>query len=227
MRTFLTLCSTVLLGLSVSSALAQKTDVAHPPKVTKTPKPTNKPGDLKPAPILKTSIRCKMSDGKDRPFPCEFSFDKLEVYAKDGSLIGEMTREAPKLVIPLQKAKKGPAPGGLGPATYTVKAYFTRWNTPAFPAAEGYRLTGCNATNCGSKDPLMPIFDGKPLSLSVQGKTVETFDLTWLYNPGSGQLSGPHALYLENKLTANQPGLGDNMVNRSEAWLIISPQIVE
>lgn len=213
--------------LFMSPVLAQKIDPAHPPKVSKTPKTTNKPGDFRPASTLKIQTRCKMVDGKDRPYPCEFSFDKLEVYAKDGSLIGEMTHEKPGLNLPLQKAKQGPDPGSAGAVMYTVKAYITRLHAPAFSAAEGYRLTACQTTNCSSKDILIPIFDGNPLSLFVTGLTIETFDLRWQYDSPSGKLIGPQALYLENKVTANKPILTDNMASRAEAMLIIAPKIVE
>ena len=108
-RTSVYMGLTLLMGFYGSSAFAQKSVVAHPPKVTRTPKRTNR--NFKPGSTLTHQSRCKMLNGKNFPFPCEFSFDKLEVYAKDGSLIGEMTRTKPNLTSPLQKCKQGSALG--------------------------------------------------------------------------------------------------------------------
>lgn len=60
------------------------------------------------------TLACQLTNGKDRPYACEFSFDKLEFYGNDGSLLGTAKRVAgqPKPTqLPFTKAKKS-APAG-------------------------------------------------------------------------------------------------------------------
>lgn len=206
--------------------------LAQKPPVSAT---ATKPGSLtvkfdpnQKIPLLK--LNCLLTNGKPRPYPCEFSFDKLEFYGNDGSKLGTVKagkgQPAPTL-LPFNKAKKSAPAGQTGQITYTVKAYFTRRNKPAFPVSKGYQIRSCLVTSCLQSDQISTIVSGIAMPAGLFGQTVLTFDLSWLYSKKGGMMVGPHELYIENDVTTTKfPfNVGSTMRDKSEAWIVINPFI--
>lgn len=176
------------------------------------------------------NLPCKLTSGKGRPYACEFSFDKLEFYGNDGSLLGTVKRVAgqPKLTqLPFTKAKKSAPAGQSGLITYTVKAYFTRRNKPAFPVTKGYQIRTCNVTSCLQSDQISTALSAITMPSGLNEKSIVTFDLEWMYGKKDGLMIGPHEIYIENDVTTTKFKFSTEftMRDKSEAWIDIAPVI--
>ena len=176
-------------------------------------------------------LACLLTNGKPRPFDCEFTFDRLEFYGNDGSLLGTVKHSkgqpAPTPLL-FTKAKKSAPAGQGGPITYTVKAYFTRRNKPAFPVNKGYQIRSCVVTSCLQSDQISTIVSGVAMPTQLFNQKVLTFDLTWIYNKKEGgSMIGPHELYIENDVTTTKFPFNaqSTMRDKSEAWIDINPFI--
>ncbi|GAB3802004.1 hypothetical protein GCM10028819_30430 [Spirosoma humi] len=177
------------------------------------------------------NLPCKLTNGKDRPYACEFSFDKLEFYGNDGSLLGTAKRVAGQpqpIQLPFTKAKKSAPAGQSGPITYTVKAYFTRRNKPAFPVSKGYQIRTCNVTYCLQSDQTSVALSAISMPAGINEKAVVTFDLQWIYGKKDGLMLGPRELYIENDVTTTKFKVSTEftMRDKSEAWIDIAPVII-
>ncbi len=216
----------IALVLMPFTLLAQK-----PPLSATLTKPGSQTIKFNPNQKIPTlNLPCKLTNGKDRPFPCEFSFDKLEYYGNDGSLLATAKPakgQAPFTPIPFNKAKKSAPAGQTGLITYTVKAYFTRRNKPAFPVSKGYQIRSCNVTACLQSDQISTALAGQTMPAGLGDKAIVTFDLSWVYGKKDGVMIGPHELYIENDVTTTKFAFSaqNTMRDKSEAWLVINPQI--
>ncbi|MBO0936233.1 hypothetical protein J2I47_06710 [Fibrella sp. HMF5335] len=175
-------------------------------------------------------LNCIMSNGKPRPFDCEFTFVKLEFYGKNGALLGtaKPTKGQPQSTpLPFDQAKKSAPAGQNGLITYTVKAYFTRRVKPAFPVSKGYQIRSCMVTNCLQPDQNQTVVSGLTMPAAIGDKAVQTFDLSWQYSKKGGQFIGPRSLYLENDVTTTKFPFdaGVTMGDKSEAWISFMPSI--
>ena len=225
MKTRLSLILT-LIFLSVA-VLAQK-----PPVSATLTSPTNFTAKIDPnqkfPPIKYT---CLLTSGQKRPFDCEFSFDRLEFYGNDGSLLGTVKpgkAQTKPTFLPFNKAKKSAPAGQGGPITYTAKAYFTRRNKPAFPVKKGYQIRSCVVTSCLQSDQISTIVLGVVMPTQLFTQKVLTFDLSWIYNKKEGgSMIGPHELYIENDVTTTKFPFNaqSTMRDKSEAWIDINPFI--
>ncbi|QMW02868.1 hypothetical protein [Spirosoma foliorum] len=178
-------------------------------------------------PIL---LPCKLTNGKDRPYACEFSFDKLEFYGNDGSLLGTVkpVKGQPAITpLPFNKAKKSAPAGQGGQITYTVKAYFTRRNTPAFPVSKGYQVRTCKVTSCLPSDEISTVLSSVAMPAGINDQAILTFDLSWIYSKKDGLMIGPHEVYLENDVTTTKMSMSVQtpLRDRAEAWIDIQPSI--
>ncbi|GAB3780199.1 hypothetical protein GCM10028818_31930 [Spirosoma horti] len=176
------------------------------------------------------NLACKLTSGKDRPYACEFSFDKLEFYGNDGSLLGTVkpVNGQPKpTLLPFTKAKKSAPAGQSGLITYTVKAYFTRRNKPAFPVDKGYQIRTCKVTSCLQSDQISTALSAITMPAGLNDKSVITFDLEWLYGKKDGLMIGPREVYIENDVTTTKFKFSTEftMRDKSEAWIDINPLI--
>ena len=206
--------------------LAQKTPVSatitNPSSLTIKFNPKQK--------IPPLNLPCLLTNGKPRPFDCEFSFDKLEFYGNDGSLLNTVkpSKSVPEFMkLPFNKAKKSAPAGQPGQITYTVKAYFTRRNKPAFPVSKGYQIRSCLVMNCLQSDNISTILSGIKMPDGLLDQAVLTFDMSWLYNKDGGQMIGPHEVYIENDVTTTKFSFSvqNTMRDKSEAWIDIQPVI--
>lgn len=179
------------------------------------------------------NLPCKLTNGQDRPYACEFSFDKLEFYGKDGSLLGTAKRVSngqPKPTpLPFTKAKSSAPAGQSGLITYTVKAYFTRRNKPAFPVDKGYQIRTCKVTSCLQSDQISTALSAIKMPSAINEKTVISFDLQWVYGKKDGLMIGPRELYIENDVTTTKFKFSTQytMRDKSEAWINIDPRITD
>lgn len=176
------------------------------------------------------NLPCKLTNGQERPYACEFSFDKLEFYGNDGSLLGTAKpakgKSAP-ISLPFTKAKSSAPAGQSGPITYTVKAYFTRRNKPAFSPSKGYQIRTCKVTSCLQSDQLSTALSAITMPAGINDQAIITFDLQWLYGKKDGLMIGPRELYIENDVTTTKFKVSTdyNMRDKSEAWIDIAPVI--
>ena len=176
------------------------------------------------------NLPCKLSNGKDRPFACEFSFDRLEFYGNDGSLLGTVKPiigQPKPTKLPFLKAKKWAPAGAAGQITYTVKAYFTRRNKPAFPVSKGYQIRTCKVSACLQSDEISTVLSGVKMPAGINDQAILTFDLTWLYGKKDSMMIGPHEIYIENDVTTTKFTFSalNTMRDKSEAWINILPSI--
>ncbi|MVM30697.1 hypothetical protein GO755_11700 [Spirosoma sp. HMF4905] len=178
------------------------------------------------------SLSCKLTNGKDRPYACEFSFDKLEFYGNDGSLLGTvkplLNGGQPNFTqLPFLKAKKSAPAGQTGQITYTVKAYFTRRNKPSFPVNKGYQIRSCKVTSCLPSDEISTVLSAIAMPVGINDQAILTFDLSWIYGKKDGLMLGPHELYIENDVTTTKFALSaqNPLRDRAEAWIDIRPVI--
>ena len=176
------------------------------------------------------NLPCKLTSGQDRPYACEFSFDKLEFYGNDGSLLGTVkpVKGQPKPTpLPFTKAKSSAPAGQSGLITYTVKAYFTRRNKPAFPVNKGYQIRTCKVTSCLQSDQISTASEAIKMPTGINDQAVITFDLQWIYGKKDGLMIGPRELYIENDVTTTKFKFSTQytMRDKSEAWIDIAPVI--
>ena len=176
------------------------------------------------------NLPCKLTSGKDRPYACEFSFDKLEFYGNDGSLLGTVKPAKGQLAstsLPFTKAKSSAPAGQSGLITYTVKAYFTRRNKPAFPVVKGYQIRTCKVTSCLQSDQISTALSAIAMPAGLGDQAIITFDLQWLYGKKDGLMIGPREVYIENDATTTKFKFSTEytMRDKSEAWIDIAPVI--
>ena len=171
------------------------------------------------------NLPCKMANGvDDRPFPCEFSFDRLEFYGKNGVLLGTVKHTNVHVSLALNQAKKTPP----GKVTYSVKAYFTRINKPSFPVQKGYLIRSCAGVSCTEAqfDGIITQLTGIQMPSNIGKQTVVPFDLTWVYSKGN---DGLFQVYIENDVTTNKqkpkPGTVMAMSDKAEASMIVTTTI--
>lgn len=86
-------------------------------------------------PMLKS---CLMSNGKPRPYACEFALIEIEVVGKNGVTLGKLTPGNTNLTLPKSKASSDvDAPDGKSAALgYLFKLRYRRVHKPAFPTAQ-------------------------------------------------------------------------------------------
>lgn len=205
--------------------------MAQVPTNTKVPQTPTNPQVPKNPKIPPLNLACKLTNGQNRPYACEFRFDRLEFIGNDGSLLATVKKvsgqPAPTL-LPFNKAKKSTPPGQVGPITYTAKAYFTRQNKPSFAVVKGYQIRSCLVMACLQSDNISTLISGIKMPADVSGQAVVAFDMTWVYNKkGGGTMIGPHELYMENDVTTTKFPFTANvtMRDKSEAWIDINPFI--
>ncbi|GAB4008485.1 hypothetical protein GCM10028808_14710 [Spirosoma migulaei] len=216
----------VLIALTLSLSLQAQKPLSY--TLTKPSSLTIKFNPKQKIPPL--NLPCKLTDGKDRPYACEFSFDKLEFYGNDGSLLGTVkpVKGQPAItLLPFYKAKKSAPAGQGGLITYTVKAYFTRRNTPAFPVGKGYQIRTCKVTACLPSDEISTVVSGVAMPAGLNDQAILTFDLSWIYSKKDGLMIGPHEVYLENDVTTTKftTSVQTPLRDRAEAWIDIQPAI--
>ena len=125
--------------------------------------------------------------------------------------------------LPFDKAKKSAPAGKVGLITYTVRAYFTRLNTPAFPVAKSYQIRACVVTNCLQSDKIETIMSGIQIPTNLFAPSVVTVDLTWIYGKKENMMTGPHELYVENDVTTTKFSPQSTIRDTSEDWIDIQP----
>ena len=140
----------------------------------------------------------KLFGGGPREYPCEFEIVKLTFYAKDHSVLGEVTPDSPNILLSRSKAKTDSKEGVntlplVGNLTYDVKATIRRIASPSFPVVTGYQLRStihvsgpAALTTPGESsqvgDPVM-------LNMPIGGTEEVSFELSCLYelyDSGSG-----------------------------------------
>jgi hypothetical protein len=216
----------LLTGLLSMNVMAQK-----PPLSATLTKPGSQTFKFDPKqkipPII---LPCLLTNGKPRPYDCEFTFDRLEFIGNDGAVLGTVkpVKGQPKPTpLLFSKAKKAPPVGQTGLITYTAKAYFTRRHKPAFLVNKGYQIRSCKVTACLQSDEITTVMAGIKMPAGIGDQAVVTIDLSWLYSKKDSQLIGPHELYIENDVTTTKFPFssGVTMRDKSEAWIDIQPTI--
>ncbi|GAB3642560.1 hypothetical protein [Spirosoma arcticum] len=89
--------------------------------------PITVPTAAPPVPIL-----CKMSNGQNRPFPCEFQIVTMFILGKNNEIVGKITPTSTSVKLPRSKAVKMIPSSGGESYFYNVSLDFKRINTPSF-----------------------------------------------------------------------------------------------
>lgn len=175
------------------------------------------------------TVSCKLSDGTNRPYPCEFRIEKLVFLGKDGSTLGEVTSASPTIALDVTKAKSIIAgPGGNSVATYDVKAVVRRLNAPSFPVVKGYILSYGFSMGTLQSDPRTVVTDTQTFPMAVGATHEALFELGFRYSTGGGKPafeSGPRTFFIENDVTTTKfPVLFSiTAADKAEASLNITP----
>ncbi len=90
--------------------------------------PNQKTGNSK---IPALNLPCKLSNGEDRPFPCEFRLDRIVLY-KNGILLGQVTPTSNTITLPYATLSNS-SPAVTIAIAVDARFFFTRINPPNFP----------------------------------------------------------------------------------------------
>ena len=93
---------------------------------------------------------CKMLNGQDRPYPCEFQMYTIYFMGQNNEVLATSTANGQSVSLPKSKAVSQTTNSSGGSLFYNVSVDFRRVNTPSF-ATSRYRLTRASIT-----DPISP-----------------------------------------------------------------------
>ncbi|UHG93064.1 hypothetical protein [Spirosoma oryzicola] len=89
-----------------------------------------------PEKVLVAPVPCTMSNGKPRPYPCEFAIQTVWFMGKNGNVVGKITPGNTSVKLPKSKADSSFTSTAGESFIYTVAVDFRRINVPAFPKKE-------------------------------------------------------------------------------------------
>ena len=216
----------LLVWLTAGPLLAQKTPASATLTAVNRQATKFSPTEKIPQKIIFRYKPCKMANGvDDRPFPCEFHFDKLEIYGKNGLLLATVTSENSTISLPFRQAKGVPSSTVI---TYSAKAYFSRINLPSFPVKKGYLLERSGGVNATENTDVTTLLTGIAIGNTLGKVKPVTFNLTWPHTASGEAL---FAVHIENDVTKNhfmpKPGTTLAMHDIAEATMIVNPQLVK
>ncbi len=84
------------------------------------------------APVAPMTVPCKMNNGQERPFPCEFQIVTIWLMGKNGEVVGKLTPGSTSVKLPKSKAESSSDSPGTQSFVYTAAVDFRRINTPSF-----------------------------------------------------------------------------------------------
>lgn len=176
-------------------------------------------------------VSCKLNNGMDRPYPCEFTIEKLVFLANDGATLGEVMSGSPNVTLSLAKAKTNVVSGGGGSATYDVKAVVRRQNAPSFPVVSGYILSYAFVDFPLQSDSRPVISSTQAFPMAVGSTQEVTFSLSFIYTLSGGipsTFAVPRSFFIENDVTTTKfPFISSvPVVDKAEASVKINPMIV-
>ncbi len=124
---------------------------------------------------------CKVSDGSERLYPCEFIIEKIAILDKDGGEISAVTGSTQALLLSRFRAKtnsnSGSVAGETGFAVFDIKMTLKRVATPSFPVREGY-LIGYTNNSSGGRILHTPSFPGDTYGERTKiGMPITTLDM--------------------------------------------------
>lgn len=175
-------------------------------------------------------VGCKLRNGMDRPYPCEFTIEKLIFLGNDGSTLGEVTSTSANVSLPVAKARKNSSNSMGGLATFDVKAVVRRLNAPSFPVSTGYILSYAFVTFPLQSDSRPVLTTMQPFPMAVGATQEATFELGFVYSLSGGIPGfeyGPRTFFIENDVTTTKFAFnaGVPVVDKAEASLIITPSL--
>ncbi|WP_093835123.1 hypothetical protein [Spirosoma endophyticum] len=167
-----------------------------------------------------------------RPYPCEFTIEKLIFLGNDGSTIGEVTPTASHITLSIAKAKTNTLSGNAGSITYVVKAVVRRQNAPSFAVTSGYVLSFAFVTKALQSDPrpILTATQGFPMAINQQLET--SFELRFNYSKSGSSVTfenGPQSFFIENDVTTTKFATVSSVPvsDKAEASINLLPAIVE
>ena len=185
-------------------------------------RPATNPVD--PAP---TATACKMLDGKDRPFPCEFKINTVWFMGKNNEVLAKSTDNAfiggPSTVLPASKAVSSKDIGSNGIAFfYNVSVDFTRINTPS-ASTPAYTLSKSQVTDPISPGETSPINSAIKVSPNLPPPGIRPnrvlFKLQLNYDKLNKTVQAPiQLIQVENPVTFGQLSKLHHYRDRAEAW---------
>ncbi|GAB4028920.1 hypothetical protein [Spirosoma koreense] len=172
-------------------------------------------------------VTCQLANGTIRPYPCEFSIEKLIFLGNDGSTLGEVTPAMANITLSIAKAKTNVLSGSVGSVTYAVKAVVRRQNAPSFSVNTGYILSYAFVNKALQSDPRPIITATQQFPIAIGEQQEALFDLRFNYSK-SGSLvtfeNGPLSFFIENDVTTTKFAVVSSVPVSDKAEATISLQ---
>lgn len=152
-------------------------------------------------------VNCKLNNGMDRPYPCEFTIEKLIFLGNDGSTLDEVTPTSANVTLSIAKAKTNVGNSSGGNATYDVKAIVRRQNAPSFAVSSGYVLSYAFVDFPLQSDSRPVITSTQPFPMAVGSTQEVTFQLSFIYFISGGVVGTfavPRSFFIENDVTTTK-----------------------
>lgn len=179
-------------------------------------------------------ISCKLSNGQERQYPCEFQIVVMYVLGKNNEVVGKITPTSTTVKLPKSKAVKLITSSAGESYVYTVSLDFRRINTPSFspkPVPPG--LPKLAFYEVGTSTVTSPISPGEVSvvkKVDVSPNLPEPgirpnrvlFPLQLNYTTGSGATIVAPVQYLQvkNPITFTKfPSSINQYRDRAEAWI--------
>lgn len=179
-------------------------------------------------------VPCKMKNGQNRPFPCEFQIMAMYVLGKNNEVVGKITPTSTTVKLPKSKAVKMTTSSAGESYFYNVSLDFRRINTPSFspkPVPPGLPKLAFYEVGTSTVDsPISPgeVTVVKKVDVSpnlpkpgIRPNRV-SFPLQLNYTTGSGAsiVAPVQYLQIKNPITFTKFPNTVNLYNdRAEAWI--------
>lgn len=177
-------------------------------------------------------VNCQLSNGMNRPYPCEFTIEKLIFLGNDGSTLGEITPAMSTVNLSVAKAKINSISGSNGRATYDVKGIIRRQNAPSFTVSSGYILSYAFVDLTALQSDPRPVITSTQLFPMSIGSTQEiSVELSFNYSTSGSSVNTevvPRSFFIENDVTTTKFAILSTVPvrDKAEASIKISPIMV-
>lgn len=178
-----------------------------------------------PLTVSPTVVSCKMLNGQDRPFPCEFKIHTIWFMGKNNEVLAKSTANDQFIKLPKSKAISSTTSSQGGSLTYYVSVDFSRINKATFET-KTYTLSKATGNDPISPGETTAINKAIEVSPNLPAPFIRperiAFKLQLSYGSSGSEASfftPIQLIQLENPVTfAKMPKEINQYRNRAEAW---------
>ena len=185
-------------------------------------------------------VPCTMSNGQNRPYPCEFQLQTMFILGKDNEVVGKITPGNTTVKLPKSKAVKVIHSSGGDSYFYTVSLDVKRINTPSFsPKLSPIRGLKIGFYEVGTSLVTHPISPGEVTLIKRVDINSELpkpgvrptrigFTLQLNYSTGSGAtlIAPVQYVQIRNPITFTKlPSSVNQYRDRAETWIAFSVSV--